>query len=104
MRALLILFTVMIFTGCSSAPWEDYPTSTPPDRQCRTGHEAGHDVYLWDCLEGRHIAVFQYCTGMMGCQEPEKETSSCGELTPMETRFAEELTRCVELPPERRWR
>ena len=98
------LSIVFGLAGCSPDPWVAYPSSKAPDQQCRTGGEAGYDVYLWYCVGGHRIAVFQYCTGMTGCRDPEKQVSACGAKTSIERELARELSACKLPPTTRRWR
>jgi len=98
-RSLLLLLPWLL-GGCTDA-WEVFPAERPPDMQCRTGGDGGHDVYIWECEEEpERVVVHQFCTGLMGCDAPERETAACGQ----ETAFERDLEdACAPMPAVRRW-
>lgn len=72
---------------------------SPPDRQCRTGGEAGYDFYIWECLEGDHVVIGRY-TSNATCGDPQMHSVPCGELTDWELEYESELGEDCEPPPE----
>lgn len=73
---------------------------TVPDEQCRVGASvSGYDLYIWDCVDNEHVVVSFY-SSEMSCSVPEKETTACGELTELETTYAEELGENCQSPPD----
>ena len=75
-----------------------------PDHQCRTGGDGGYDLWIWECVDGERVAVTQYCTGLSGCREAEREATACGGTTELETEAAVgDLTSCTPVPDSRRW-
>lgn len=104
MRSFLLILIALFFTGCCQTPWETYKISTHPDRSCRTGTTHGYDVYIWNCQNNQKVALYQYSTEM-SCQKPQKETASCGELTPIEKTLGESVGEsCRQVPDIRQWR
>jgi hypothetical protein len=98
---LTALFLLLWSAGCLCRdPWTRYPNAVPPDHSYSTGGSVyGDDVYVWDCLEGKHIVVHQF-SAEMSCSAAEREIVACGALTEFERRVAHEAHR-----PERRgWR
>ncbi len=72
---------------------------TTPDSQCRVGASThGYDLYIWDCVDDEHVVISFY-SAEMTCSTPEKETTACGELTELETQYAEQLGDNCESPP-----
>ncbi len=92
--------TLGLLTACTDDPWTKYPMPSPPDKQCRTGHEAGYSLYIWECHEDQRIVILQYGTFLMR-REPEKQTSTCGEKTSIERKLANKA--CKPFPPGRPW-
>ncbi|MDP2315097.1 MAG: hypothetical protein Q8P41_19515 [Pseudomonadota bacterium] len=97
-----MILAVLFFTACCERPWQTFEMSTPPDRQCRTGTEAGDDFYIWDCIDDEHVVITAY-TSPATCAAPEMETVACGEQTEMEIAHADELADCREVPQSMRW-
>lgn len=59
---------------------------------------------MWDCLDGRHVVVSQYCGGLVGCSEAEREETACGDKTPLEKRIGHYLGNdCRAVPEGQRW-
>jgi len=102
MRLAPVLALGLLLTGCEPDPWQAFPLSAEPDRQCRTGHEQGYDVYVWRCLKGQRIAVFQRCNALFGCTPTERQSARCGSTTPIEREL--KLTDpCEPVPAAQRW-
>jgi hypothetical protein len=72
-----------ILAACGTRPWVKYPSSTPPDQSCQIGVEAGDDVYVWNCLNGRHTVIVQFVSAFGG-SDPVREVVDCGRRTPYE--------------------
>ena len=103
-RAVGACALVVALVGCAQYPWVTHPMSRAPDRSCRTGGGAGHDVWMWDCLDGRHVVVSQYCGGLVGCSKAEREETACGDKTPLEKRIGHYLGNdCRAVPEGQRW-
>jgi hypothetical protein len=103
-RVLLLSLLVFPLAGCVAKAWGTHPMPRPPDRSCRTGGGVGHDVWIWHCIDGKHVVVSQYCGGFVGCSEAEREEAACGEETPLETSLRYYLDdRCRPVPEGQRW-
>lgn len=89
--------------GCCSEPWNAFPESTKPDRSCSTGHVQGNDVYIWNCLRGKHVIVTQY-SAEMSCQEPQRMVTTCGTETELEKSLALKPEVCRGPRSGREWR
>lgn len=104
MKRALAWVMLAAVSGCTEHAWVTHPMAAPPDRTCRTGGGAGHDVWIWSCVHGRHVVVSQYCGGFVGCSEAEREETACGEATALEKRLSMYLgERCRPVPESRRW-
>ena len=102
--ALFILVASLCLSGCVCRdPWKAFPEKVQPDRSCSTGAVHGHDVYIWDCLQGRHVVVAQY-SAEMTCRSAVRETSACGTPTPLETELKLTPQMCAGPRPGREWR
>jgi len=92
----------LFLTGCCARPWNAVDMPETPDWQCRTGGEAGYDVYGWDCVsyEGadQHVVVSAW-TASFSCEAPTVETAPCGDLTAIEEELAAELGEDCTPPP-----
>ena len=99
----LVALVLAPLSACAPEPWVEHPMEVAPDRSCRTGGHAGHDVYTWYCHGGRHVVVVQHCSALLGCRRAQKETAPCGELTPFERRGRPEVLQ-VCAPTPRAWR
>ncbi len=95
-----VLLFVLGLTGCLCRdPWMRFPSAVRPDHSYETGGSVyGDDVYVWDCLEGKHIVVHQF-SAEMSCQAAEREVTACGELSQFEQRIAGQAHK----PPRRPW-
>lgn len=101
--AVTALFVLLAITGCCEDPWEAYPTEEAPDRSCRTGSVEGYDVYIWKCRDDQREVVYRY-SAEMSCDEPEKETVSCGERTPIEEELGDKIgPDCESVPSSMEW-
>ena len=103
--SILVLATALLsaLPGCCSSPWAKFPMSVKPDRSCRTGSASGYDVYVWNCLENQHVAIYKY-SAEMSCAEPKKEVAACGESTPIEEQLGKDVAEGCEPPPDAfRW-
>lgn len=86
--------------GCCAAPWDVYPEATLPDRSCTTGGSVyGDDVYIWDCLNGSKVVVWQYSSEWV-CRAPEREVVACGSPATIE---ADPSLDCAGPRPGREW-
>ncbi|MBW2526061.1 MAG: hypothetical protein JRI23_17910 [Deltaproteobacteria bacterium] len=95
---------LVLAAGCTPDAWVTHPMPTPPDRSCRTGGGAGHDVWIWNCVNGQRVVVSQYCGGFVGCSEAEREVVPCGEKAPLEKRLEPYLGEdCQPVPHSQRW-
>lgn len=104
MRLSLVSVSLLL-VSCTADAWVTHPMPRPPDRACRTGGGAGHDVWIWDCVAGEHVVISQYCGGFVGCREAERETVACGRKTPLERQLEPYLgADCREPPLSQRWR
>ena len=72
--------------------------ATSPDRQCRTGTEAGYDVYIWECIGGERVVLSSY-SSPISCSQPVEEKVACGKVTSIETRLGAEVGPGCTLPP-----
>lgn len=92
-----------LLAGCCSKPWEKFPMPVRPDRSCRTGSASGYDVHIWTCLNQQHVVIYKY-TAEMSCAEPQKEVTTCSELTPIEQQLGVEVAAGCDPPPDAfRW-
>jgi hypothetical protein len=103
-----VLFYALVVAACAwlgyaflvqSGPesWKKFPMSSPPGQQCRSGAEAGYDVFVWECHEGKRVAIYQYSTPLSR-RQPVREETPCGGRTPIEERL--KLMNECEPPPE----
>jgi hypothetical protein len=54
-----------------------------PDSAFMTGIEYGLDVYVWECYNVKHIAVFRY-SGYSSLTIWQRQESACGQFTDIE--------------------
>jgi hypothetical protein len=104
LRITLALALISVASGCAPKAWKTHPMSTPPDRSCRTGSDAGHDVWIWECQDGEHTVIWQFCGGLVGCREAERQDVPCDTTTPYEEEHADELDACRPVPDSQIWR
>jgi hypothetical protein len=103
MRRLAWCTLLMAAGGCCPHPWDKYPMSLKPDRACRTGSPSGYDVYLWKCVQQQKVVIYQF-SGEMSCQQPQKQTAACGELTAIEKELGAAVDEsCRPVPDAMRW-
>jgi hypothetical protein len=81
-----------IFTACTSNKYIAAAGLPPPDSGFQTGTIYGYDVWLWDCFQNQHIAVYRYSAEMTAGLY-ERQQVPCGELTPIELQVANEEKR-----------
>ena len=56
---------------------------TQPDISCKTGDEVGQDIWMWQCLDGKHVVIWQ--SSFIFHRGPaHKEVSECGTSTEIE--------------------
>jgi hypothetical protein len=82
-RLLLLAPLILALQACCS----EHPRaalSTPPDRECQTGVEAGFDIALWECINEEHVIAYRTSSAFGGCSGVTVERAPCGELTPFE--------------------
>lgn len=94
---------MLVLTGCQPEPWQAFPMPSEPDLQCRTGREMGHDVFIWDCHEGRRVVVFQQCSALLGCDPAGRQTAACGSRAAIELELQLDEA-CEPVPPKQRWK
>ncbi len=83
-KQFTLIISLLMLSNCASAPWKSYPMSQSPDFSCVTGSEAGYDVYVWKCLDGKRVVISQKCAGLYGCHSTKKEVVACGAKTKRE--------------------
>lgn len=71
-----------------------------PDDGFQTGSIYGYDVYVWNCLQGKHIVLYKYSAEMTSGPYI-REEANCGEQTPIEIQLAGERSRGLD--PRRFW-
>lgn len=76
-----------IFTAFTSNKYIAAAGLPAPDRGFQTGSIYGYDVWLWDCYQNKHIAVYR-TSAEMTAGLYERQEVPCGELTPIETQLA----------------
>lgn len=92
MRLVRVAFAlvVVLVAGCCAEPWRKHPEATRPDEQYSLGGSVhGYDVYLWRCLRGARVVVYQY-SAEMTCQAAMRETAPCDGVTGFEQSHAAE--------------
>jgi hypothetical protein len=95
---------LLMLTGCTAEAWVTHPMPQPPDRSCRTGGGAGHDVWIWECIDQKHVVISKYCAGFTGCHEAQREEVACGKKTALEQDLDLYLGPDCSPPPEgTRW-
>jgi hypothetical protein len=99
----VVIAAALVLLGCTAKPWDVHPIPVAPDRTCRTGSDAGYDVWIWECHQDRKTVVRQFCGGLIGCKDAEREDVACGEVTTFEREIAAELVECRPVPDERLW-
>lgn len=103
-NTILILLGALSSAGCCGAPWSSFPMATAPDRACRTGGAAGYDVYIWSCYNQQRVVIYKF-SGELSCQEPQRETASCGGQTAIEKKLAADVQQgCRPVPASLQWR
>ncbi len=75
----MFILGVLVTAGC----WRlhasrTFPMPTRPDRQCTAGW---NELWIWDCLEGQHVVIHQFCGEWGGCKPPLKDVYACGETS-----------------------
>lgn len=91
MQLVIFLF---ILSGCCSKSWTKFSGMQPPDQSYRTGSDGGYDVYIWNCLNNRRVAIYKF-TASFTCREPERQTTECGGVTPIEVELKDAIKRKV---------
>lgn len=82
-RLLLLAPLVLALQACcNDEPRDALPT--PPDRECRTGVEAGFDIAVWDCVNDEHVVAFRTSSAFTGCSGVTVQKAPCGQITPFE--------------------
>jgi len=94
------LALAFLFTACSTNKNAVAAGLPDPDRAFQTGTAYGYDVFLWDCYQGKHIAVYR-TSAEMRAGPFEREEVACGELAPIEVKLAGE--RQHDLDPKSFW-
>jgi hypothetical protein len=81
---VFLLLLVMAAASCCRRPWSMFPDMPgSPDQSYRTGSVFGYDVYIWECLKGERIVIFQY-SAEMSCRKAEMQKVPCGQQAPIE--------------------
>lgn len=81
-------FGLLALIACGGPPWSVAGApDAPPDRQFRTGVEAGLDVYVWECHKGERIVVFQHGSACFGTRPPVLTRGPCGAPLAVESQF-----------------
>lgn len=75
--------------ACATAPWKEHPMSTAPDFTCHFGDEVERSLYVWECLDGKRVVIWQFCAGFYPCERATREEAACGTFTPIEKEAAE---------------
>jgi hypothetical protein len=96
----VLLLALILISACSVNKAIVAAGLPQPDSAFQTGTIYGYDVYLWECHQGRHIAVFRTSSEMTTGQF-ERQEVPCGELTPIEIQLADEPKRVRD--PKRFW-
>lgn len=83
--AALLVFVPLFLAleGCCAQEPRD-ALSTAPDRECRTGVEAGLDIAVWECVNQEHVVAYRRSSAFFGCSGVDVERVPCGQLTPFE--------------------
>ena len=76
-----------VFTACTSNKYIAAAGLPAPDRGYQTGTIYGYDVWIWDCYQNKHIAVYRSSAEMTAGMYERQETP-CGQLTPIEQKLA----------------
>lgn len=101
----LCFFTSLLVLGlaaCSSNRDSIAKGLPAPDRGFRISEEASLDVYLWNCNQGKHIAIFRR-NAEIYATDYERQQVPCNQTTPIEQSVALEGLTPVNLDPATFW-
>lgn len=93
---------VLSLTACGSNRDSIAKGLPAPDRGFRIKEEASLDVYLWDCYQGKHIAIFRR-NAEIYASDYERQEVACELKTPIEQSVALEGLSPVNLDPATFW-
>lgn len=82
----VISATTLIICSCAYEPWKKFPIKEQPDFSCGTGGVAGYEIYVWNCVENKRVAVYQFQTEFIS-HPWTKEMSECNRVTSIEDKL-----------------
>lgn len=91
---------VLLLAACSSNKYVVAAGLPAPNSGFQTGTVHGYDVYIWDCYQTKRIVVYRE-SAEMRVGPYMREEALCGEMTPIETKLANERKRTLD--PSRFW-
>ena len=100
-RIGLVALLLMGCTGCCLKPWQKFDMPKPPETSCFEVGAHGWTIYAWECLDGQHVVIGQY-SAEMTCEAAIRETSACGQHTPLEREHVD--TGICKMGPDTRWK
>ena len=97
-----LTLVVLFASGCFCLkPWQKFDMAKAPDSSCFEGGTHGWEIFVWDCVDGKHVVVGQF-SAEMTCQAAIQQTAPCGERTQLEVEEVD--TGKCKLAPDTRWR
>ena len=104
LTVLLSLSLVLAAVSCCRRPWKVFPDMPgSPDQSYMTGTVYGYDVYIWECVKGERIVVFQYFAEM-SCRKAEMQKVACGRQAPIEKEIERMNMEKKPVPDDLSWR
>lgn len=83
----MILSLGFVFTSCAFNQYIIAAGLPNPDAGFQTGTVVGYNVYIWECYQGKRIAIYHE-TSEMYSGPYKREEVPCGEMTSIEKSLA----------------
>lgn len=86
LRRFNFLFLALLVTSCASPPWVKHQMDVMPDISCKTGSEAGYNIYIWKCFKDKKNVIFQKSAGLYSLPA-QKQIAECAGETDFEKKI-----------------
>jgi hypothetical protein len=96
------LLLAILLTSCGLNKYDIAAGLPNPDTAYMTGTVAGHNLYIWECYQGKHIVIYQEA-GEMWASLYTREESLCGSQTAIEIKLAD-IKPKREIDPQLFWK
>lgn len=82
------LLLAILLSSCGLNKFNIAAGLPDPDTAYMTGTVAGHNLYIWECYQGKHIVIYQEA-GEMWASLYTREEAVCGSPTAIEIKLAD---------------